>query len=65
MLQVDITHHLPTDANHAAVHLYSLQYDPEYGLSLLYLSVLPADGKSNKQWWASKTRENAFALHAF
>jgi hypothetical protein len=40
-------------------------YDPEYGLSLLYLSVLPADGKSNKQWWASKTRENAFALHAF
>jgi hypothetical protein len=37
-------------------------YNPEYGLSLLYLS---ADGKSNKQWWASKTRENAFALHAF
>jgi hypothetical protein len=65
MLQVDITHHLPTDTNHAAVHLYCLQYDPEYGLSLLYLSVLPADGKSNKQWWASKTRENAFALHAF
>jgi hypothetical protein len=28
-------------------------------------SVLPADGKFNKQWWASKTRENAFALHAF